>query len=87
MTKDNRDNNNKQSTDLSDNTDIKDSTAPSLKDTMASVGSAMIGIQSNKNRERDFSQGKFSHFILVGIFAVILFISALVLVVNLVLPD
>jgi len=65
----------------------KDDKAPTLKQTMASVGSAMIGIQSNKNRERDFSQGKFSHFVIAGVLAVVLFISALIFVVSLVLPD
>jgi len=64
-----------------------DDNTPTLKQTMASVGSAMIGIQSNKNRQRDFSRGKFSHFIIAGVFGVILFISALILVVSLVLPD
>jgi hypothetical protein len=67
--------------------DSKDDKAPTLKQTMASVGSAMIGIQSNKNRKRDFSQGKFSHFVIAGVLGVVLFISALVLIVSLVLPD
>ena len=51
-----------------------------------SVGAAFIGVQSNKNRERDFSEGKLSHFIIVGIVCVAIFIGALVAVVSLVLP-
>ena len=45
---------------------------PSLIDTFKSVASAFIGVQSNKNREKDFTQGKLSHFIVVGIIGVIL---------------
>lgn len=52
-----------------------------------SVGSAFIGVQSNKNRERDFAEGKPSHFIIVGIIAVIIFIGTLITVVSLVLPS
>jgi len=59
---------------------------PSLKDTFKSVASAFFGVQSNKNREKDFTQGKLSHFIVVGIIGVILFIAVLVVVVNLVIP-
>jgi len=51
-----------------------------------SVGAAFMGVQSDKNRERDFSQGKLSHFIIVGVLSVALFIGALVAVVSLVLP-
>ena len=29
--------------------------------------SAMIGVQSNKNRERDFNSGKFWHFFIAGV--------------------
>ena len=59
----------------------------SLKQTFYSVFAAFIGVQSNKNRHRDFNQGKLSHFIMGGIIAVLLFISVLVLVVNLVIPS
>ena len=60
---------------------------PSLKDTIKSVASAFLGVQSNKNREKDFTQGKLSHFIIVGIVGVIIFIATLVAVVTLVIPD
>lgn len=57
-----------------------------FKDTFKSVGAAFFGVQSNKNRERDFSQGKFSHFIIAGIIAVVLFIGVLITIVSFVLP-
>lgn len=51
-----------------------------------SVGAAFLGVQSNKNRERDFSEGKLSHFIIVGVLCAAIFIGALAAVVSLVLP-
>lgn len=58
----------------------------SIKETFKSVAAAFFGVQSNKNREKDFSQGKLSHFIIVGIISVVLFIAVLILIVSLVLP-
>ncbi|VAW79912.1 hypothetical protein MNBD_GAMMA12-2682 [hydrothermal vent metagenome] len=49
-----------------------------------SVLSAMLGVQSAKNRERDFTQGKAHHYIIIGIIATLLFIFTLVFVVSLV---
>ena len=57
-----------------------------FKDTMKSVGAAFLGVQSNKNREKDFTQGKFSHFMVAGLIAVVLFIGMLIAVVSMVLP-
>jgi len=59
----------------------------SLKQTITGVVAAFIGVQSNKNRQRDFSEGKFSHFIIVGVVAVMLFIVALAMVVSWVIPS
>ncbi|WNC72072.1 DUF2970 domain-containing protein [Thalassotalea psychrophila] len=59
----------------------------SLKDVAGSVAAAFIGVQSEKNRQRDFSKGKFSHFVIVGLIGVVLFVGALVAIVSLVLPD
>jgi Protein of unknown function (DUF2970) len=58
-----------------------------FKETFKSVGAAFFGVQSNKNRERDFTQGKFSYFIVAGLIAVILFIAALITIVSLVMPS
>jgi len=41
---------------------------------MQSVGAAMIGVQSRKNRERDFTQGKPIHFIIGGLIGTALFL-------------
>ena len=50
-----------------------------------STSSAFIGVQSNANRERDFSRGKISHFIWMGLLFGLLFVGTLVGVVQLVL--
>ncbi|NQY88539.1 MAG: DUF2970 domain-containing protein [Colwellia sp.] len=59
----------------------------SLINTIKSVAAAFFGVQSNKNRARDFNQGKFSHFIIVGILGVIVFIGVLIAIVTLVIPS
>lgn len=55
---------------------------PNPLDVMKSVGAAMIGVQSQKNRERDFKKGKASHFIIAGIIFTIIFILTLVTIVS-----
>jgi len=47
--------------------------------------SAFLGVQSNANRERDFSQGKLSHFIWMGLLFGLLFVLTLIGIVQLVL--
>ena len=46
-------------------------------DIVKSVMASFFGVQSDKNRQRDFQQGKASHFIVVGMMMTILFISVL----------
>jgi len=58
----------------------------SFKETAKSVGAAFFGVQSDNNRERDFNQGKLSHFIIAGLIGAALFIGVLIAVVSLVLP-
>ena len=53
---------------------------------LGSTFAAAFGVQSSKNRERDFSRGKASHFIFMGIAFTVLFVLAVVSVVQLVLP-
>ena len=65
---------------------MSDEKKNSMKDTIKSVGAAFIGVQSDKNRTKDFNNGKLSHFILAGVLAVILFIGVLITVVSIVLP-
>ena len=52
-----------------------------------SIASAFIGVQSDKNGERDFQEGKLSHFIIVGIICVFTFVACLIVIVNLVIPS
>lgn len=52
---------------------------------LKSTLSAFIGVQSNANRERDFSRGKISHFIWMGLLFGVIFVSTIVGVVQLVL--
>lgn len=63
-----------------------DNNKSSFKDTAKSVGAAFIGVQSEANRKRDFTQGKFSHFVIAGVIGVVLFVGVLLLVVSVVLP-
>lgn len=52
---------------------------------VASVFAAGLGVQSSKNRERDFKQGRIGVFIIAGLTFTLLFIGAVVMVVQLVL--
>ena len=49
-------------------------TKPNLLQVVKSVASAMIGVQSEKNRELDFKHGSLPVFILVSLAATLLFI-------------
>ena len=53
-----------------------------LWQTIASVGAAFFGVQSSKNRERDFKHGKASHFIAIGLVATGVFILVVWLAVR-----
>lgn len=52
-----------------------------------SVLAAMIGVQSGKNRERDFEAGKPADYLFIGIIAIVLFVLTLVGVVKWILAD
>jgi len=58
---------------------------PSFWQVVKSVLAGMLGVQSAKNRERDFEHGKFSAYIFVAFIVVTLFILAIVAVVKTVL--
>lgn len=57
----------------------------SLRQMLQSVLAAAFGVQSSKNRARDFSRGKPSHFIILGLLFTGLFVLGLFAVVRLVL--
>ncbi len=54
---------------------------------MSSALAAGFGVQSSKNRERDFTRGKPSQFIAIGIIFTVLFVLIMVGIVNLVLSQ
>ncbi len=60
---------------------------PSLLQTAGSVLAAFFGVQSRRNRERDFSRGKASHFIVMGLVLTIVFIASVMLAVRLALSQ
>lgn len=56
-----------------------------FKEMLHSVLAAALGVQSGKNRARDFSRGKPSHFILLGLLFTGLFVLIVLGTVKLVL--
>lgn len=52
---------------------------------ISSVFAAGLGVQSSKNRERDFNQGRAGVFIAAGVIFTLGFIAVMVLIVQLVL--
>ena len=73
--------------------DSADNTEPSSDDEsltfmqlLGSTAAAAFGVQSSRNRKRDFAKGKAIHFILMGVGFTALFVFAVIGVVNLVLP-
>ncbi|WP_462293265.1 DUF2970 domain-containing protein [Haliea sp.] len=54
---------------------------------ISSVFAAGLGVQSSRNRERDFKQGKAGVFIAAGLIFTLLFIVAMVIIVQLVLKS
>ena len=58
---------------------------PTFWQTLASVAASFFGVQSAKNRERDFKHGKAAHFIFVGLLATATFIGLVTMLVRLAL--
>jgi hypothetical protein len=54
---------------------------------IGSVFAAGLGVQSSKNRERDFKQGNFKTFVVAGIVFTLLFIGVVYGIVQLVLKN
>ncbi len=59
-------------------------TKSELLQAIKSVGAAMLGVQSNENRIKDFKQGSLPAFIIVGIIATLLFVLAVASIASLV---
>jgi hypothetical protein len=58
---------------------------PTLWQMLHSVVAAAFGVQSGKNRARDFTHGKPSHFVVLGIVFTVIFALTLFGIVKLVL--
>jgi hypothetical protein len=52
---------------------------------MGSIIAAWFGVQTKTNRERDFEQGKFHHFVIGGITFAVLFVLFVVGIVKVVM--
>ena len=57
----------------------------SLFRVVLSVIAAMFGVQSSKNRERDFAKGRPAAYVIVGIIMTLLFVLTLWTVVSVVM--
>lgn len=60
---------------------------PGLGQVILSTLAAAFGVQTSKNRERDFKSGSFKVYIIAGIVFTILFVLGVVLLVKLVLSQ
>jgi len=52
---------------------------------ISSVFAAGLGVQSSKNRERDFNQGRAGEFVAAGVIFTLGFIAVMVVIVQLVI--
>ncbi|MCP8898381.1 DUF2970 domain-containing protein [Gilvimarinus xylanilyticus] len=64
-----------------------DNNKPSIGQTILSTLAAAVGVQSNKNRERDFTQGNLYVYVAAGIIFTGLFVGGLILLVKVLLGD
>jgi diacylglycerol kinase len=60
---------------------------PSMLDIVKSVAASAFGVQSAKNRERDFQQQSIVPYIVVGVVFVLLFIAGLIVLVSQIVPS
>jgi len=56
-----------------------------LWEVIRSVFASFLGVQSGDQHERDFAKGKASHYIIIGLVFTVLFILALVGIVQIVM--
>ncbi len=54
---------------------------------VGSILASFFGVQSSKNRERDFTRGRAKHFILVGIFMTVVWYGVIYAIMKLVLSN
>jgi len=65
--------------------EIRSQDKPGFWDVLKSVLSAFFGVQSGRNRERDFVHGRPAHYVIVGLMATVLFVLMVFGIVRLVL--
>jgi hypothetical protein len=63
-------------------TDNPQEQKPGFGSIILSTLSAFIGIQSSKNRERDFAKGNFKAYVISGLIFTVLFITSIVSLVK-----
>ncbi len=63
----------------------EEKSSPSFGAVLASAVAAVFGVQSSKNRERDFTRGKPIHYIMVGLIVTLVFVLSVWGIVKLVL--
>jgi len=59
--------------------------SPSFLGVLGSVLAGMFGVQSNRKREQDFTHGKPSQYIIIGLLATVVFVLAIWGLVSLVM--
>lgn len=64
-----------------------DDKPPTIFQVIGSVLAAFFGVQSSKNKERDFKHGNHKVFIIVGILMTLVFLASVITVVQIVLAQ
>lgn len=76
---------------MTESDDTKKARAPSFLNVLGSVLASVFGVQSNRNREQDFTRGKPSQYILVGLLVTVILVlsvwGVVSLVMKLAVPD
>jgi hypothetical protein len=70
---------------MNNETEQEEKNKISILSLMGSIFASAFGVQTNKNRERDFKHGKFHHFIIGGIVFAVLFVLAVIGIVKMVM--
>lgn len=60
---------------------------PTIIEVIKSVLSAAIGVQSDKNRMKDFEQGSLPVYLLTGLIFTVLFVAAILWLVSMILAN
>jgi hypothetical protein len=64
----------------------EDQKPPTFLQMVGSIMASFYGVQNSKNRTRDFTRGKASHFIAVGILMTAVWYGTIALIVHFVVP-